>query len=684
LFADISGYTPLTKAVMADLGPKRGAEVLTQHINRVFATLITAIHNYRGSIIGFSGDALTCWFEGDQGERALTCAVTMQEAMTPFASFEILPQLSASLAIKVALVVGTVRRFQVGYPRIQIFDVIAGATVARMAQAEKLASKGEIIIGVEVATHLQKQVEIVAWRQNKFAVVSHSNHPVAPDPWPTLAQPLSEGQVRAWILAPVYEQLKWGRDQFLGEYRRAIALFLKFEGIDYDDDDAAEAKLAAYLRFLQEILTYYQGYLLKLTIGDKGSYLLATFGAPLAHSGDALNAVTAALDIQALSQQFSFINNVQIGLSQGGMLVGVFGSRQRRAYDVLGDEANMAARLMSRARPGEVLLSERVAQAVAAHFKLAGPTPVSLKGSEQPLPVYQIAGRKRPEPTKQVLSPTALVGRAQELAKLEALWPRVEAGQGQIVRVRGVAGIGKSRLVTEFSLRTQVRGWQIVRGACLSSGQHLPYFPWQQLLRALLELPDEATEGLSHEAWLKTQATHLAEKIGQLNPNWLLRLPLLGDALQLPLAENDMTRGLAAVQRRELLFNLIIDLLQHQARRQPLLLIIEDGQWLDEVSKNLLLAVGRTVSDTALLLVIAHRATEAEDWAELTRLDYHHLLSLHELSLAGIEELVGHYLQRPPSRLLVSLLHACTQGNPFFIEELITVLKETGQLMVTE
>jgi class 3 adenylate cyclase len=138
LFADISGYTPLTQALMAKLGPKLGAELLTRHINHIFELLITEVHRYQGSIIGFGGDAITCWFDGDDGQRGTTCALNMQQVMQQFTQFDILPDLPVSLAIKVVAVVGAVRRFQIGDPQIQLLDVIAGATLDYMAAAEKV------------------------------------------------------------------------------------------------------------------------------------------------------------------------------------------------------------------------------------------------------------------------------------------------------------------------------------------------------------------------------------------------------------------------------------------------------------------------------------------------------------------------------------------------------------------
>ena len=86
LFADISGFTPLTEALVQEFGPQRGSEVLTHHLNQVYDALITELHQYGGSVIVFSGDAITCWFDRDNGSRAVACALAMQKVMGRFST----------------------------------------------------------------------------------------------------------------------------------------------------------------------------------------------------------------------------------------------------------------------------------------------------------------------------------------------------------------------------------------------------------------------------------------------------------------------------------------------------------------------------------------------------------------------------------------------------------------------
>src|SRR6185503_13436165 len=137
------------------------------------------------------------------------------------------------------------------------------------------------------AAALGDQVAVLAWRDDpetaaRFAVVDKLNVAVTPDPWPMMsAEAIRVDQMRPWLLPPVYNRLESGMGDYLTELRPAIALFVHFGGLDYDGDPEARFKLNAFVQTVQRILARYDSYLLNLTIGDKGSYLYASFGAPL-------------------------------------------------------------------------------------------------------------------------------------------------------------------------------------------------------------------------------------------------------------------------------------------------------------------------------------------------------------------------------------------------------------------
>ncbi len=160
LFADISGFTPLTEALAAELGPQRGAEELARHLNLVYDALIAELENSGGSVIGFSGDAITCWLDGDDGAQAVVCAQAMQKAMQRFATVTTASGKQVSLAVKVAVAVGPARRFLVGDPAVQLIDVLSGATLDNLAAAEHHAGRGEIVVDPATLAALAGRISV--------------------------------------------------------------------------------------------------------------------------------------------------------------------------------------------------------------------------------------------------------------------------------------------------------------------------------------------------------------------------------------------------------------------------------------------------------------------------------------------------------------------------------------------
>lgn len=703
LFADISGFTPLTETLARELGPKRGADELTRQLNRVYEALIAPVHRYGGSVIGFSGDAITCWFDQDSGRQATACALAMQQAMVQFARIETLFGASVSLAIKVAVTTGPVRRFRVGDPHIQYLDVLAGSTMDRLALTEHVAQKGEVVLSPETIAQLNHQVQVAEWRQEateRFAVISglteptaRTINPTAPLPvsgrgWgkgpesvgddPSTLEPfpqgsLTEAQLRPWLLPPVYDRLHSGQEQFLAELRPVVALFLKFGGLEYDQDEAAGEKLDAYIRLAQNILAYYEGYLIQLTTGDKGSYFYAAFGAPLARDEAATQAVAAALELRSLPAELNFITAPHIGLSQGRMRTGAYGSLTRCTYGALGDETNVAARLMQKAEPGQILVSSHVFEAAAKAYRFKYLGPLALKGKQNQLPTYLVLDRQ-PTPGSTFISP--LVGREAELAQTGAVIEAVWQGQGHLLRLEGVAGIGKSHLAEVALQQGRERGLQVGRGSAHSTSQGIPYASWRQIFRALFNLGDEQAGA---EGWAQ-QIGQVEAQLNQLNPAWQVRLPLLGDLLGLPIPDNATTSAFDAKLRQEARLALAVELLQHWAGRQPMLLLLEDIHWLDEASQQLALALSRVITAMPLGLILTQRPAEPPVLPELNELPVCQHLALTELPSPAMRSLVSHTLQGPPSTLLLDLIQAYAQGNPFFTEELLDTLRELDYL----
>ncbi|MFZ0544722.1 MAG: AAA family ATPase [Candidatus Promineifilaceae bacterium] len=686
LFADVSGFTPLTAALNEKLGPELGAEELTRHLNQVFEHLITDVHNYGGSVIVFSGDAITCWFEGDNGRRATACALGMHQEMKHFVNLPASGGVDFSLALKVAVTAGMTRRFLVGQTDIQRLEVLAGTTIDRVAAAEQLLNKGETIVGAEIIAWFGNNLHLVEWRSDgrgeHFAVVDRLSSHIPPKPWPPVSLDPNIG--RSWVMPPVAERALRGEGEYLSQLRSSVAMFLKFGDIDYDKDEEAGAKLDKYIQWVQTVLAQYEGYLLELTIGDKGSYLYIVFGTPLTHENDPARAISAALNLQNPPADLTFCGPVQIGISQGTMRAGAYGSSQRRSYSVQGQEVNIAARLMSQAKPGQILVSGRILKGVVDQFEFDSLGLLPLKGLQEPLSVYKVLGEKInkvvTETVKNVGSP--LVGRGYETALFQEQLDELKAGQGSTIVIEGEAGVGKSRLVAEFLNETEKRGIQSLVGAGNEMTQSVAYHACRSAFQQLFGLraeDDTVTAWSKVTDWLR---------LG-LNEELLMRVPLLNVILPFQIPESAFTFQLSGELRANNTYDLLVSVMKRAIEKGPLVLVLEDGQWLDTATWALIERLKWEA--LPLLLVLVTRPFGGTAAHEEITAQYEHLLAAPDTRLILLKPLPQEQtVQLVCNRLGVSalpenvgeLIHARAEGLPFFSEELAVALRDTGLLRI--
>ncbi len=688
LFADISGFTPLTAALSKELGRKRGAEQVLDYINPVYEALITELHSYGGSVICFSGDAITCWF--DDAPRALTCAFAMQAAMRQFSTVYTPAGAPVTMGVKVTVAAGPIRRFLVGNPAIHVLETLAGSTLERMAAAEHHANKGEVVIDEQTFRQLNDGVlhplTALEWRSGedgqRYALLGELSSQAVRAPWPAFPVDMfSETQVRPWILPAVFARSSSGGG-LLGDLRPVSSLFLKFGGIDYDNDESAGDKLDAYVNWVQAIVHRYNGSLLQLTIGDKGSNMFICFGAPITHEDDPHRITTVALALQNPPGAFDYIGKVQIGITRGEVWTGACGAATRHYYGVMGNEVNMAARLMVRAAPGQILTTRQVADITADRFQFRALGEIQVKGRVEPLAIAEITGEIHPETA--TAREQTLVGRKSELQQMAAALSEVEAGQNRIICLDGEAGMGKSRLVSAFLEVLQARGLDAFAGLGQSIEQNTPYRAWRDLLGAFF--------GLDVSAEAAARLDQVQRTVARLVPGQIRRLPLLNDILHLGLPENELTAYLSPELRQQSLTLLVLNLLRASASQKPPCLVLEDAQWLDALSWELTLQVARGLqaSKHPMLLVLVTRPLDERDsgankLTELRSLPATQTISLKALSPQEITALVAAHLGLEPAALpgeLAELVRANAEGNPFFAQELVFALRDQGVLKV--
>jgi adenylate cyclase len=692
LVADVSGFTPLTEALALALGPQRGAEALTRHLDTVYGALITEVEQFGGSVVSFSGDAITCWFDQDSGLRATAAALAMQVAMQALPPIAVSEALSVRPALKVAVAQGPVRRFVVGDPNTHHLDILAGHLLDTVGILQNNAEKGEVVLDGPTAQRLDKDLAIIARRDGKAihppaVVVGALTRPVEPSPWSALPLlGLGDREIRSWLLPAVYERLRGGAGEFLADLRPAVALFVNFGGIDYDDDDDAGLLLDAYVRSVQATLARYEALLLNLSIGDKGSYLHGVVGAPLAHDDDAARAVAAALELVVPPTQLGYITQVRIGIAQGQMYSGAYGCTDRRTYGVQGDKTNLAARLMAQAQPGEILCDDDVYRQAQRRWAFDTLPPVRVKGKASLIRVYRPTGRLATHvgPDSRFSNGLQLVGRVTELARLAAALDALHSGRGSVMTIEGEAGIGKSRLVEEFIHLARERGISGLIGAGQSIEQHTAYRAWRDLLSSFFDI-DEVGDPAERRARVQQVSRDLI-------PKMLGRLPLLNDILALGLPETPLTSALDAALRQESLTGLVVALLRMWSRERPLVVILEDAHWLDSLSWQLILQVARAllVEHSPFLLVLVSRELDEQSSGAQVVSTLRSLAQMTTIKLGTLEPdetvaLATLRLGLPAGRLpeeVAALVRERSGGNPFFAEELAYTLRDRGLIRI--
>lgn len=688
LFADISGFTPLTEALHHLLGSRRGAEELTRHLDAVYTALIAEIERYGGSVLGFAGDAITCWFDDHDGPaipRAAACALALQQAMVAFTSIPLPNKTTTSLQLKVAVATGPARRFVVGEPEIHYLDALAGATVTRTATGEHLAHKGEILVDEATAQALDPALTIQEWRTDhetneRFAVITHLTSLVEGAKKIGVAPTIEPTVLREWLPRALYEREQAGQGAFLTEFRPTVALFMRLVGLDYDANDA-QMQLDSLIRQVQTTLARYDGHLLQLTIGDKGCYAYISFGVLNAHEDNARRAVKTALELHAAAATFPFLEPLQVGITQGVMRVGAYGGQTRRTFGALGDDVNLAARLMTTASAGEILVSGHVHKAVTTHFTFEPRAPLPMKGKAEPLPVFAVTGERQQRAIR-LQEPTyalPMVGRQNELRLINDKLDLALQSQAQVIGIVAEAGMGKSRLVAEVIRSAHKKGFVGYGGACQSDGVNTPYLAWKTIWQAFFDVDPSAP--------LRKQIRDLESEIADHAPDRAEALPLLGVLLNLEIPDNEFTKTLEPQYRQSVLRALLEDCLEQATKDEPLLVIIEDLHWIDALSHDLLEELVRALLESPICFVLAYRPPQ------LLRLQAPRLeampcftkIELDELNrVEGEQAIRAKLAQLYPSRtsavspLLVEKLMARAQGNPFYLEELLNYMRDRG------
>ena len=469
------------------------------------------------------------------------------------------------------------------------------------------------------------------------------------------------------------------RAALAGERKQVTVLFADVKGsmelfAERDPEEAARI-LEEVLELMMEAVHRYDG-----TVNQvMGDGIMALFGAPLAREDHAGRACYAALRMQeritvhgdALQRAGGLPVEIRVGLNSGEVVVRSIGSDLQLAYTAVGQTVHLAARMEQMARPGTIL-------ATGDTIALAGPRvvtralgPIPVRGLAEPVEVHTVLGAARLRTRLEATDATALspfVGRERELGQLQAALAAARGGPGRIVALVGEAGVGKSRLLREFTRHCRAAGALVLETAAVSYGRAVAYSAGIEMNRQYFGIEEDDTPPAIREK-VSRRLLALDAKLDDAVPAMLWRLGALPAGSPFLALDPDVRR------RRADLASLRV--IEREGQDRPVLLVFEDLQWLDSAT---LASLDGFVAElpASTLVVVSHRPEHDVRWASSA--DYL-TLRLEPLP-AGMSRQLLDALLGPGGGVdsLKQLVIERTDGNPLFIEECVRSLVETGVL----
>jgi class 3 adenylate cyclase/tetratricopeptide (TPR) repeat protein len=465
-----------------------------------------------------------------------------------------------------------------------------------------------------------------------------------------------------------------------GERKQVTVLFADIKGsmelFADRDAEAAQKIFDPVLERMIEAVHHYEGTVNRVM----GDGIMALFGAPIAHEDHAVRACYAALRMQETVKQYAAEVQrsqgvgvtIRVGLNSGEIVVCGIGNDLHLEYTVVGQTANLAARLEQMAKPGSALTTADTLQLAEGYIAMKPLGPVSVKGLPSPIQVYEVTGAGEARTRLQVAAGrglTRFVGRDVELEQLQRVQQLAGQGHGQVVAIVGEAGVGKSRLVHEFVHSRHAAGWLVLEADSVSYGRATPYLPVIGLLRNYFKISAQDSRRSIREK--------VTERILALDQLLMDVIPAVLDLLD-SLDESDPFRALDLVRHRQYTYQAVVRLLLSESRVQPVVVVFEDLHWNDSLSLGLLSELVVSVQDARLLLVVSYRPEYRDEWKN--RPNYRQI-RLDPLASEGLAQFLQALLGSDPTlATLKSFLVGRASGNPFFAEEIVRGLVATGML----
>ncbi len=498
------------------------------------------------------------------------------------------------------------------------------------------------------------------------------------------------------------EKILATRHKLEGERKQVTVLFADIRDsmklIENRDPEEAQRIFDPVLRVMMDAVHRYEG-TVNQVLGDG---IMALFGAPLAHEDHALRACYAALAMQEemrryrqrLGQSEESGLHIGVGMNSGEVVVRSIDNDLNIDYSALGQTTHLAARMQELAGPGVALMSANTLRQVEGFIQVKSLGGVQVKGVSQPVETHELIGATAARTRVQAGAArglTPLVGRSTEIDIFNKVVQQVTRGHGQILAMVGEPGLGKSRLVHEFTRHQLPADWLVLEAASVSYGKATPYLPLIEMLRRYFQIADGEssdnirTQVMMHilelDSALKDAIPPIISLLGALPDEKQTASKPLHDWLEQLKDLSDLIRRFNSMdprQRRRTTLDALKRICVRESRRQNLLLVFEDLHWIDHETQAFLDGLVDSLPMARLVLLVNYRPEYSHGWSEKS---YYTQLRVDPLQTSSAEELLSNLLGTNQDLTpLKELLIKRTEGNPFFAEESVRSLVETGIL----
>lgn len=672
VMADVSGFTAMSER-LAGVG-KEGAEQLTDIINAFFTEMLEIAAARGATTINFGGDAVLLLFSGaGHAQRAVDSALGMLAATDAHKGF-LVCGVRQRLGMSVGCHTGHYFLAALGIPDTRMMYLLVGRDAVRTAHAEAAAEAGQLLVTKDTATCLDPECELREIGDFVHVVASTCAPATAPNSEVIRDEVLDA--LLPFVPPPIAHAIRTGEAarEIEGEHRKVATLFLNVLGVEEclegQGPDTALQELQDYVVDLVELCEQHRGFLVSSDIYTRGVKFIVTFGAPITYEHDTASSLRFADGLRKRRLTSGGHLSHRIGANSGFVFAGDVGTPFRRQYTVMGDDVNLAARLMSAAEAGTVLTTQRTVEEAGAGCETADLPAIHVKGKTEPITVCTLESTHVPEVA--LLHEGAmgeLPGRRDEMRTLREARDAAAVGRSHVISVEGEAGVGKSRLLLEFVRELEVTGWSLLAGPCYPHTRAKPFSPWIGLLKGLF--------GIEHSDDRDGRLAKVHDRLEALSPGSSELAALVSPILGLDIAPEGLLRSLDDAARRRRLFGLVQRLIADEAKSRPLAILVEDLYWADPSSFELLDYVARRVSGLPVLIATSQRPNY--DSLPTAAGDVNLKLVLDELPRPAAIDVLTEALEgrELPDRVLEAVLERA-KGNPLFLQEVGYSLVQSG------